>query len=307
MKIDYVEIFEHDTVYILTNLPHKKVENKMVLDISEVREEDGIIFIFLEKSFFKKTNFSHKSNNINLFLNTGEIRIPITPNDTIDYYVYPSNRVTFELTSSYITRVKSILDELDSIIFPLENSEINIYDAVLLLKIEGATYRFGVAFPVAKDRQYSILIDTSEVFESNTLIHELIHAYYDNLTPPKNDTTSLFFREGLTEYLAKYLQCKDRLIRDSIFHYDMISNYKSGNYGFSIFQKDNTELGEYCITPFIIHVFAQTIGEEKFLSILNHFFKEAKKQGNFSMELLEKLMKKNGITSRQWNWFVKNL
>jgi hypothetical protein len=305
MKVDYAEMFEYDSVYILTNLPHKKVDNKMIMDVSEVKEEDGVIFVFLEKSFFKKTNFSHKSNNINLYLNTEEIRIPY-PNDTISYSFYPGNRVTPQLTDTYITKIKSILDELDSIIFPLENSEINIYDAVLMLKIEGATYRFGVAFPITKDKQFSILVDTSAVFESD-LIHELIHAYYNHLLPPEGDTTQLFFGEGLTEYLAKYLQYKDRLIRDSVFHYDMVGNYKAGNYGFSIFQKDNTELGEYCITPFMIHVFAQTVGEEKFISILNHFFREGKKQGSFSMELLEKLMKENGVTDKQWNWFVKNL
>jgi hypothetical protein len=306
MNIDYAEIFEYDSVYILTNLPYKKIENKMVMDMSEMKEEDGVIFVFLERSYFEKFSFYHKSNKINLFINKEAIKIP-KPNDTINYSVYPGNRVTPELTNRYITRVKSIIDELDSIIFPLENSEINIYDAVLLLKIEEATYRWGAAFPVNKDRQFTILIDTSDAFESNTIIHELIHAYYSNLTPSANDTTHLFFSEGLTEYLAKYVQYKDRLIRDSAFHYDMIDNYRDGNYEFSIFQKNNTELGEYTITPFVIHVFAQIVGEEKFLSILNHFFKEVKKQGYFSMTLLEKLMKENNVTNKQWNWFIKNL
>jgi hypothetical protein len=305
MNIDYAEIFEYDSVYILTNLPYKKINNKMVMDISEMKEEDGVVFVFLEKSYFENFSFYHKSNKINLFINKGEIKIQ-SPNDTIDYFVYPGNRVIAELTDKYITRVKSVLDELDSVIFPLENSEINIYDAVLLLKIEEATYRWGAAFPIKKDRQFSILIDTSGTFESN-LIHELIHAYYSDLTPPTNDSTHLFFEEGLTEYLAKCVQYKALLVRDSAFHYDMIDNYKAGNYGFSIFQKNNTELGEYCITPFVIHIFAQTVGEKKFLSILNHFFKEAKKQSYFSMTLLERLMKENGITNKQWNWFMKNL
>jgi hypothetical protein len=296
---------------MIINLPFAKKENKTVLDVSAIDYKEGITIHFLKKSFYKEISFKERTNMIHLFMNYDVIKVP-NPNDTDLYSAFPGNRLSKELISRYMSEVKNVFKELNTFFFPLEQSEISIYEADLTMKTPYGNIQWGVSLPVWKDNKFSILIDTSAILHTNTMIHELIHIYYNRILPPEGDSTRSFFGEGMTEYLAKCFKYKNLRQRDSIFNQAMIDFARMNYNEYSIFKvTDNGMEGSsqiiYLRTPFIIHVFAQMIGEEKFLDIVSRFYKEAKQRNEISFIRFEELLKENGVTDNQWEWFVKNL
>jgi hypothetical protein len=318
MKIDKVEITDYDSLYMIINLPFIKKDNKTVLDVSGLDYKEGITIHFLEKSFFKDISFKEGTNTIHLFMNHNEVKV-YYPNDTDSYYTYPDNRLSKKLTDKYITEVKDVFKKLNTFFAPLEQSEINIYEADLTMVTPNGNLQWGVSIPIWKENKFSILIDTSAILYTNTMIHELIHIYYNRILPAENDSTSFFFGESMTEYLAKCFKYKNLRQRDSMFNQAMVDFARMNYTEYSIFKvSDNSMLSDsssmagssqviYLKTPFVIHVFAQMIGEEKFLNIVSQFYKEAKQRNEISFIRFEELLKENGVSDKQWEWFVKNL
>jgi hypothetical protein len=311
MEISKVEIANYESVYMIINLPLIKKDNKIILDASAIDYKEGITIHLLEKKYYEKITFQEKTNIINIFIHKGEIRI-YKEDDPILYDPYPGNRLSKKLVNRYITEVKNVFKQLNTFFSPLEQSEINIYEADLTMKTDNGHIQWGVSIPVWKNNKFSILIDTSAVLYTNTMIHELIHIYYNRILPPESDSTHLFFGEGMTEYLAKCFKYRNLRQRDSIFNQAMIDFARMNYDEYSIFKvSDNSMAGSsqviYLKTPFIIHTFAQMMGEEKFLNIVSLFYKEAKQRNEISFIRFEELLKENGITDKQWEWFVKSL
>ncbi|MDR1793666.1 MAG: hypothetical protein LBR36_09580 [Bacteroidales bacterium] len=207
----------------------------------------------------------------------------------------------------YLHEIQSVIQTLDSIIYPLGKCEVNIYESVMQTYYHEATYSWGVAFPDPNNHRFTILVDTSAVLETQDVIHELIHNYINEYLP--KDSTSLFFAESLTEYLAVCLKYKDVHVRDSVFNRKFMESCFKGLGKYSVLRPSEyqNQLGEYSHTPFKIHVFAQIIGEDKFISLLGVFYRESRKNNGMSFDLFEKICKQYGITDEQWNWFKKTL
>ncbi|MDR1878317.1 MAG: hypothetical protein LBQ64_01985 [Bacteroidales bacterium] len=311
MKVTYAEITDYDSIYIVSNLSFVRQDNKLILNTSELKGDEDIIFIFLEKRFLEKHSFQHETNTINLFLSKGDLHIPYGDGE-YNYWTYPSNRLTNNLIKRSVAEVKKALKTLNKQIFPLENMEINVYETDLSMKFQsGMVMQWGVSLPVHDDNKAFIVIDSNDILRSTTFIHELIHTYYNRLLPPEGDSTRHFFGEAITEYLAKCMKYDNVRLRDSVFNEDIIGHCLSSSEPYKIFIDSiayNNSLGEYRYTPFVIHTFAQMMGENKFLAILSRFFKETKQNNtSFSFKRLEELMKENGVTDKQWNWFIKRL
>jgi hypothetical protein len=312
MKITHAEITDYDSAYMIVNLPYIKKGNKTILDVSSIDYNEGITFHLFEKSYHQEVSFKEGKNTVHLLMSRGEIRVPKVGEEN-QYYSYPGKRISEELINKYINAVKDAIKKLNDFIYPLENSELTIVESDLTMKTDYGNIQWGVSLPVWKDNKFSILIDTSVILQSHTLIHEMIHIYYNNILPPDSDSTSLFFGESMTEYLAKCLKYDDLRQRDSVFNQKMIEFANGDNGVYSIFKVSDNNMGDgsshviYSRTPFVIHVFAQMMGEEKFLAVLSRFYKEAKQRKEISFNHFEQLMKENGVSDKQWDWFVKNL
>ena len=156
-----------------------------------------------------------------------------------------------------------------------------------------------------------ILIDTS-MWNDHSLIHELIHLY--NPVPYiEDDSTIYFFKESITEYLAVCFRYEDKQARDVAFNQKIITFAREPNDDYSIFKLTSNERNMstargssvvvYDKTPFIIHAFAQKVGEEKFHAALKQFYAKVAEGMAINLPNFEQTLKENGITDKQWNWF----
>jgi hypothetical protein len=310
MDVIYAEVktMLSDDFYLLMDRTKDIQKNKFIFDILKFNKNEPISFVLLEKDYFHPISFNVNNARVNLFIFKGQNKI-MQDEKSDNFKISPGDRVNEQLISQYITNVKSYLDLLDSIIFPLEEREVNIYEAVLEMEINESVFTWGVPFIDYRTHIYGLLLDTSAILNNQIMLHELIHHYTNRILPPKGDSARLFFQESLTEYLAVCLKYPNAHQRDSIFNQKIIETCLSGNGSYSILKHltDDGSFGQYTRTPFMIHAFANILGENKFLSVLSEFYKEAFKKGAMSFELLEKICKQNGITDKQWNLFKKTL
>jgi hypothetical protein len=309
MKISHVEIEDVDAYYMLVNLPSIKTEHSTILEASSINDDEGVSFYLFKKEYYEKKTFLHGSNTINLYLTKGQGIVPKT-NGEYGGIGYPEYRLTDQKINDYIQKVQNAFNKLDSIIFPKENAEFTIFEADLTMIYGEATFMWSAAIPIWKENKFALLLDTTCITENNTLLHELIHTYYNNLLPPEEDSTHLLFGEAMTEYLSKCLYYDNMRQRDSSFNRDMIDFAGMDNKVYSVYSNDSGTEGErvrYLRAPFVIHEFAQILGEDKFIHILSQFFKEAKIKKQMRLSDLESLLKANGISDKQWKWLIKNL
>ena len=122
----------------------------------------------------------------------------------------------------------------------------------------------------------------------------------------------------MVDYLAVCFYTTDGQKRDSIFNDRMTAFNRIDPSVKSIFnlesdfvsldeESDGTSYVIYKKTPYVIHQFAKSIGEERFLSAVQDYYKTVNQTSVSSFEQFEKVMKRHGISDQQWDGFVSLL
>jgi hypothetical protein len=117
--------------------------------------------------------------------------------------------------------------------------------------------------------------------------------------------------------LALYIYYEDKQERDIKFNRKMIFFAKEPNEDYSIFKLSSSERNAntgrgsstvvYEKTPFIIHTFAQMVGEEKFHAVLKQFYTKVAEGMTINLPVFEQTLKENGVTDEEWSWLIRNL
>ena len=311
MQIDKVEFNnpEDSLIYLFVEAPTHRQNGKITMDTKSM-DREGISFYLFEKPFFHKTTCIEYSDTVNIHLDRGVILIP-TKGAFWNNIILPGNRATQALEDSCKKFISYALQKINTVFPPLQGAVIDIFDADLSME----NYAWGKAASDKNNNHHMILIDTS-MWSDHSLTHELIHLY-NKIPLLKDDSTFYFFYESITEYLAVYIYYEDKQKRDLLFNQKMIFFAKEPNEYHSIFKLTsnvtdaNTGRGSgivvYDKTPFIIHTLAQMVGEEKFFNALKQFY--AKVADGMAMNLpnFEQIVKENGVTDGQWDWFMRSL
>jgi hypothetical protein len=298
MKINNAVLNIPDSTDVFVNLPNVQIGNKnsYLLNTSNLAGNDISFYILLQSSF-SKYSFIQNKNQYNLYFAK---EIVIQPDSTYSMFALPDSNVKRK-----IDFLKNILNKINNYFTFSDSCFISIADANL--SYEKLAWGHTVE---CDSNKYFIIIDTS-FWQNTSLAHELLHIFC-NFNINKNDSSYYFFGESIIEYLANYFYFTKQE-RNSAFikNYSNISNYTS------IFKlSDNrmsADTGEgssevvYIKTPYKIYLLAQSIGEDKFVSLLSEFYKQAKKKNGCNFPDFEKFMKQNGVSDQQWNDFIKDL
>ena len=313
MQIDKVEFNNpYDSLlYLFVDAPTYRRNGKIILDMKQINKEN-INFYLFEKPFFSKTTCIEDANTINIYLDRGQIWIP-TPDAFWNNIILPGNRATQALEDSCKFFISNALKKIKTIFPPIQGVVIDIFDADL--SVNENTIAWGTAASDDNNKHHMVLIDTS-MWRDHSLIHELIHLY-NPIPYSKDDSTYYFFAESITEYLAVCFRYEDKQKRDLVFNQKIIYFAREPNDDYSIFKlSSNTRGGNtgrgsaivvYDKTPFILHTLAQMIGEDKFYAVLKQFYAKVAEGMAINLPNFEQLLKENGLTDKQWDWFMRSL
>jgi len=281
---------------------------------------DEISFYLLRKPYYDKVSLKKNTVTMNLFLNKG-VHID-TISDTLKKFgrIQPQNNISDTKKHKIENYIKISLQKIISFFNYKDNFSLNIADANLYFEEEnGRKHVWGKAIECS-DTSYFLAIDTS-FWNTSDLIHEMIHAFNKYL-PARNEKSFYFFNESMVEYLAVCFGYEDLQARDSAFNTKMQYFNKLDTtllYGKNTIWnlKSNETIIEnglggtspiiYFKTPYLIHAFAKSIDENRFLSILKLFYLNTQTKKKCEFSDFEKIFKQNGITDKQLSDFIKNI
>ena len=295
-------------LYLFIDAPSFRQNGRIILDMKSM-DKDYINFFLFETLFYHKTTIIEDADTINIYLNRDQISIPNPKGSFWNHTILPGDRATQALEDSCKKKLTHALTRINTIFPSLQGAKIDVFDANLRV---GEKLAWGTAASDANNNHHIVLIDTS-MWNDHSLIHELIHLY--NPVPYfEGDSTIYFFKESITEYLAVCFRYEDKQARDLVFNRKIISFAREPNEDYSIFKltssdRDiNTARGSslvvYDKTPFVIHTFAQMVGEDIFHAALKQFYAKVAEGMAINLANFEQILKENGITDKQWNWFM---
>ena len=119
-----------------------------------------------------------------------------------------------------------------------KNVNFDIVEAFLDISQGDDRIRWGSAF-LLSDSNVFIFMDTS-FWSGHNYLHEMVHAYNDIL-PPKSDSSYYFFHESMTEYLAIYFKY-NRQKRDSVYEAKILKYINLKKDYIRIFEIDKSEV-----------------------------------------------------------------
>ena len=309
MKINSMIVSIPEHLYFFSNLVQKQTEERKIYLSCDSIPDYGISFFWIEKRFYDQIKTNIQDNQYSLyFLKEFTVTDDSTSCSTM---LLPAQKVNENLIDIRISTLKKDVKNIEKIF--QKNVNVEIIEAYLDFSQDEDMLRWGTAF-LLSENQVLIVIDTS-FWAGHFCLHEIIHAY-NNILPPKNDSSYYFFHESMTEYLAVYFKYNQSTSRDSIYEAKILKYINLKPDYTSIFEIDKNETtldfgGTYGViylkTPFIINSFAKKIGEDKFISILSHFYKQIHETQFVNFQEFEKVFKLNGVSNEEWEWFVKNL
>ena len=121
----------------------------------------------------------------------------------------------------------------------------------------------------------------------------------------------------MIEYLSVCLSQNQKSV-NHIFKEKMKDSHSKGYKNTSIFSlsdnridastKQGSSVVIYQKAPAIIHKFAQkTGGTKNFLKLLSVFYHHVEAIGEINFKEFEKSLKSQGVSTKDWQWFVKKL
>ena len=308
MKINDVIVSFHEQIYFFANLMQKKTDKGKIYLSSESIPENGISFFWIDKQYYEQIKTTIHTHQYNLYLFKG---FTLADDSTSCYTLMPP----LQKADNYLINIR--ISDLNKAVEGIEqifqkNVNFDIVEALLDISQEDDRIRWGSAFPLS-DSNVFIFMDTS-FWSGHNYLHEMVHAYNDIL-PLKSDSSYYFFHESITEYLAVYIKYNQQ-IRDAVYEEKILKYINLKQDYTSIFEIDKSEVSldfggtfgvTYLKTPFVINSFAKKIGENKFIEILSLFYEQVRNTKTINFQEFEKVFKSNGVSDKDWNWFVENL
>jgi len=255
-----------------------------------INEKENTFFL-INDDFYHKDEFVLDSLCIGLYfmkpfiINIDTTGITLNDIDTIQV------KAKIEMVKNYILNINSF--------FGFNNkSNINIVET---LWGNGTSVNARV-FHTSKNNSF-VILDT--LMWKKGLQHELIHTLdpLNNIYP--KDSTKFFLSESLIEFLSLYFENSNNIYNiDSSFKDFDITKYKV-----SLFDINSNVYNDdliYIKTPYLIHLFAKSIGYDLFIRKLKQFYAEAIRDKEVSFERF-KIIFNTAETKNQWNCFEKNL
>jgi len=302
-----VNVPEH--LYLFSNLTVKKKEGEKYYFFTDFFQDSGISFFWIEKRFYEKVETTIEENKYVFYLLRGH---EMTGDSTSCFTMLsPSIRVDDKMINQCLLEQNRYVQSIEKLFHKKVN--IDIVEAYLDISEGSDTIRWGSAF-LLSDNQALIFMDIS-FWKGSLYLHEMIHTY-NIILPSRNDSSYYFFHESMTEFLAVYNKYNLRQSRDSIYEIKILKYVNQKQEYSSIFEVDKNESNlsfggtfgiVYLKTPFVIYCFAKKIGEERFLEILSRFYKQINETKIVNFQVFEEILKSNGISDEDWDWFVKNL
>ncbi|MEG1762485.1 MAG: hypothetical protein RR256_02625 [Bacteroidales bacterium] len=315
MYTDSITAIIPQNLYFFPNCPFHKL-NDSVYTATLKDSLAAISFYLYDKYYYIEHSFSVDEIEVNLYLFKGVKLEDISDEeyllmDVKDIYLV-QNWTNEDRIHKVENSVRFIAERLP-LIFPKRECKWEIIESLMGISFGTGPLRWATCLALSPSHAV-LLIDTAD-YESKMLLHEITHLY-NNIPPSKDDSAYFFFHEALTDYIARFLLYTDEKERDSAFMSLKEEYNKDTLKGeLSIFKVKkidaNAEGGTYKIAfqkvPFLIHCFAKEIGEERFVKILSEFFQHISKTKEVNMDVLKKFCKKNGVTNKQWDKFVRQL
>lgn len=316
MYMDSVTAIIPKNLYFFPTQPFYKHNDSLYTTIQK-DSLANLSFYLYDKYYYIEHSFSVDEIKVNLYLfkgvkiNEGYSNEEYSLMDVKDIYLVQnwSNEDRIRKVENSIR----FIGERLSLIFPKRECKLDIVESLMDITLGTDTLHWATSLRFSPS--YAILLIDTADYNSNVVLHEIIHLYNDIL-PAKDDSAYFFFYEALTDYIARFLFYTNEQERDSAFMSLRDEYYTDTlNDDISIFEIKkiyaNAEGGTYKIAfrkvPFLIYSFAKEVGEEKFTKILSEFFHHIGKTKEVNMNVLMKFCKKNGVTNKQWNEFVTKL
>lgn len=281
-------------------------------------------FYLLRSDFYDRINIKSNNVSVNLYFNKGVLvdSLSLTLNDTVKHfsYIHPQNKPDSTLNKLIVNRLKTRLQKIEKLFDNNDTLTINIADANLLYKDKNDKKHPWGKILKCSEKSYFIAIDTSFWLKSG-VTHEIIHTFNKYL-PSKSQREYYLFHESIVEYLAVFFEYDDPYLRDSVFNSKNTEFNNLVKKGLCTAQsilevKENefyfndgiggTSPVIYFKTPYIIHSFSKSIGEEKFLTALKRFYAYSHKKQHLELSSLERILKEEGVTDAQWEKFMNDL
>lgn len=308
MKINDVIVSVHEQIYFFANLIQKKTEKGKIYLSSDSIPKNGISFFLIDKQYYEQCKVNIQRNKYNLYLCKG---FTLTNDSTSCYTLLPPlQKVDSYVKKHHISDLKKAVKGIEQIF--KKNVNVDIVEAFLDISQGEDRMRWGSAF-LLSDSNVFVFMDTS-FWSGHNCLHEIVHAY-NNILPAKSDSSYFFFHESMTEYLAVYIKYNQQ-IRDAVYEEKILKYINLKQDYTSIFEIDKSEVSldfggtfgvTYLKTPFVINSFAKKIGENKFIEILSLFYEQVRNTKTINFQEFEKVFKSNGVSDKDWNWFVENL
>jgi len=308
MKINDVIVSVHEQIYFFANLMQKKTDKGKIYLSSDSIPENGISFFWIDKQYYEQIKTIIHTHQYNLYLFKG---FTLTDDSTSCYTLMPPlQKADNCLINMHISDLNKAVKGIEQIF--QKNVNFDIVEAFLDISQGDDRIRWGSAF-LLSDSNVFIFMDTS-FWSGHNYLHEMVHAYNDIL-PPKSDSSYYFFHESMTEYLAVYFRYNKQM-RDSVYETKILKYINLKQDYIRIFEIDKSEVSldfggtfgvTYLKTPFVINSFAKKIGENKFIDILSLFYEQVRKTKIINFQEFETVFKSNGVSDKDWDWFVENL
>lgn len=167
--------------------------------------------------------------------------------------------------------------------------------------------------------------DTS-AWNNGTFVHELTHLFFPDYTAC-HDSARFFFNESLVEYISKVIYSdydSATLCNNFQRRYDKLSTAQKAcpvltitdnSVQYAVNEEDSTVYVymDYCSViykkaPYILHLLAQRVGQERFLDILKgyiHYIREERLA--MSLSNFNQFLTFHGISNEDWEWFITQL
>lgn len=303
MQVNEVKMSIPDELYFFANLPFQKdSEDNLVLSTKKIENND-ITFYILQKDFYTPYTFKYKNVTVHLYQTSGAVLLP----DSTEYVPdIPDKRLQ-------TLRIKIVKDAIRKITHLLQIDrplEITIVDKNIT---DNDKVGWGLTHCITENQSF-VLID-SEMWNTSSIYHELLHAFDNKLfNKALKDSSSFFFNESLIEYFAIYLKYSDKKNRDYIYSRNMLGYARSKTSESSVLGLEysnmdgNSNSGTAYIiyekTPFVIYQFAKKVGEDRFIKVFRDFYKQVQIKDKITLKDFERVMKSHGVTDEEWDWFL---
>lgn len=298
MRWGNVEVIMQDsTLYFFADVPARKQENSFRLYPTSTSD---IRLFFLDKNLYDEYTIRTDYSEVKVYMQRAfQFEAP-------DRITNITQRMPDSILQQNISNLHTWLEELET--FFVDSVERSIcflerdFTMMFNTKVSmGATY--------CRNPSSYIIVCDKNFWRSPHISHELAHIF---MQYKYEDDVYYLFSEAFVEYIATYVydnKDSDEMERTFEFYYNRLTDE----------QKTLRILGQkkafwgseqvaYSRVPYTIHQFANRIGFERFISILQGYFRHVRIDDiTISLADFETYLKAHGVSDEDWEWLYNAL